>query len=112
MITFGCFWHFWLQPFNFIFIYVLINYLFLNSLHLQALKPRLLAAGFQWRSLTGDMSLSARTAALLEFQTDPPTTIFLLSIRAGACGINLTEANQVDRLYRDRMKWEEGGIYF
>ena len=27
------------------------------------------------------------------FQNDPPTTVFLLSIRAGAVGINLTQAN-------------------
>ena len=41
------------------------------------------------------MSLAARTKALEEFQNDPPTTIFLLSIRAGACGINLTQASVV-----------------
>jgi SNF2 family DNA or RNA helicase len=62
---------------------------------IEALKPRLLAAGFQWRSLSGSMTLKHRAAALEEFQSDPPTTIFLLSIRAGACGINLTQANQV-----------------
>lgn len=29
------------------------------------------------------------------FQGDPPTTVFLLSIRSGAVGINLTAANHV-----------------
>ena len=29
------------------------------------------------------------------FQFDPPTTIFLLSMRSGAVGINLTAANHV-----------------
>ena len=62
---------------------------------IEALKPRLLAAGFQWRSLAGNMTLAARAKALEEFQADPPTTVFLLSIRAGACGINLTQANEV-----------------
>ena len=41
------------------------------------------------------MSRAQRTRALREFQGDPPTTIFLLSLRAGAVGINLTEANRV-----------------
>ena len=57
----------------------------------EALKPRLLKAGFSWRSLSGNMTLQARVQALEEFQNDPPTTIFLISIRAGACGINLTQ---------------------
>ena len=59
------------------------------------LVARLEAHGLKWRSLAGDMTLAQRTAALESFQNDPPTTIFLLSIRAGACGINLTQANQV-----------------
>lgn len=29
------------------------------------------------------------------FQRDPPTTVFLLSVRSGAVGINLTAANHV-----------------
>ena len=36
-----------------------------------------------------------RKKALSMFQNDPPTTVFLLSIRAGAVGINLTQANHV-----------------
>ena len=67
--------------------------------HFQAtidwLKSRLSQAGFSYRTLSGDMSLSQRAKALQEFQNDPPTTVFLLSIRSGACGINLTQANQV-----------------
>jgi hypothetical protein len=41
------------------------------------------------------MSRVARTKALAEFQNSPPTTVFLLSVRSGACGINLTTANNV-----------------
>ncbi len=38
---------------------------------------------------------SQRARALRDFQQDPPTTIFLLSMRSGAVGINLTQANRV-----------------
>ena len=49
----------------------------------------------RYRTLAGDMSLSQRTKALQDFQNDPPTTVFLMSIKSGACGINLTQANHV-----------------
>ena len=39
--------------------------------------------------------MTKRAKALRQFQNDPPTTIFLLSMRAGAVGINLTQANRV-----------------
>lgn len=39
--------------------------------------------------------MKKRAKALHDFQSDPPTTIFLLSMRAGNCGINLTQANRV-----------------
>ena len=63
--------------------------------HFQAtidwLKGKLTAAGYSYRTLAGNMTLSQRTKALQDFQQDPPTTVFLLSIRSGACGINLTQ---------------------
>jgi SNF2 family DNA or RNA helicase len=59
------------------------------------LKIELPKHGFQFRTLSGGMSMTARDKALKDFQGDPPTTIFLLSLRAGAVGINLTEANRV-----------------
>ena len=62
---------------------------------LQWLQQELPRHGFQFRTLSGDMSLSSRAKALRDFQKDPPTTIFLLSMRAGAVGINLTAANRV-----------------
>jgi SNF2 family DNA or RNA helicase len=62
---------------------------------LKYLETELKRAGFDHRTLKGDMTRTARTRALEEFQTSPPTTIFLLSLRAGAVGINLTAANHV-----------------
>jgi superfamily II DNA or RNA helicase len=62
---------------------------------LEWLKKELPEHGFQFRTLSGDMSMKKRAKALSDFQNDPPTTIFLLSMRAGAVGINLTQANRV-----------------
>ena len=45
--------------------------------------------------LAGFMTQTQRAKALRDFQNDPPTTVFLLSVRAGAVGINLTQANHV-----------------
>ncbi|CAN0154117.1 unnamed protein product [Ectocarpus fasciculatus] len=62
---------------------------------LEWLKRTLPKKGFQFRTLTGNMSRTQRTAALTAFANDPPTTVFLLSVRSGAVGINLTQANNV-----------------
>lgn len=59
------------------------------------LSEELPKRGFTFRSLDGSMTQKAREDALLAFRDDPPTTVFLLSVRAGAVGINLTEANHV-----------------
>jgi hypothetical protein len=42
------------------------------------------------RNLKGGLTLEQRKQAVAAFQTDPPTTIFLLSMRAGAVGLTLT----------------------
>jgi len=62
---------------------------------LQWLKQELPKYGFQFRTLSGNMPMSKRAKALRDFQSDPPTTIFLLSMRSAAAGINLTQANRV-----------------
>ena len=51
---------------------------------LQWMKQELPKHGFQFRTLSGDMPMSKRAKALRDFQQDPPTTIFLLSLRSGA----------------------------
>jgi SNF2 family DNA or RNA helicase len=45
-----------------------------------------------FRTITGSMAQRARARAIEAFQNDPPTTVFLLSMRSGAVGINLTSA--------------------
>eukprot|EP00903_Cladosiphon_okamuranus_P014611 g13549.t1 len=62
---------------------------------LEWLKHALPKKGFEFRTLTGGMSRKQRTASLQAFASDPPTTVFLLSVRAGAVGINLTQANHI-----------------
>mmetsp|Transcript_20973 Transcript_20973/g.28853 ORF Transcript_20973/g.28853 Transcript_20973/m.28853 type:complete len:356 (-) Transcript_20973:366-1433(-) len=52
-------------------------------------------SGYQFRTLTSDMTMIQRKKALRDFRDDPPTTIFLLSMRSGAVGLNLTQANHV-----------------
>lgn len=51
---------------------------------LQWMKQELPKHGFQFRTLSGDMPMKQRAKALRDFQKDPPTTIFLLSMRSGA----------------------------
>lgn len=59
------------------------------------MKQELPKHGFQFRTLSGDMPMKKRATALREFQSDPRITIFLLSMRSGAVGINLTQANHI-----------------
>ncbi|KAG1670539.1 hypothetical protein FOA52_015404 [Chlamydomonas sp. UWO 241] len=59
------------------------------------LKQRLTEEGFGYRTISGSMALNQRTKAIEAFQKDPPTTVFLLSMRSGAVGINLTAASHV-----------------
>mmetsp|Transcript_13439 Transcript_13439/g.44267 ORF Transcript_13439/g.44267 Transcript_13439/m.44267 type:complete len:1465 (-) Transcript_13439:1441-5835(-) len=59
------------------------------------LKTRLVERGFSHRTITGSMPMKQRAKAIEAFQKDPPTTVFLLSVRSGAVGINLTSASHV-----------------
>lgn len=62
---------------------------------LEWLKTRLTEEGFGYRTISGSMPLKQRAKAIEAFQTAPPTTVFLLSVRSGAVGLNLTAANFV-----------------
>lgn len=62
---------------------------------LSTLEVFLTQAGLETQTLTGDMSRSQRTRALIEFEKASSSTILLMSIRSGAVGINLTQANHV-----------------
>ena len=45
--------------------------------------------------LNGGMTLPQRKKALSAFKADPDTRVFLLTMRSGSVGINLTQANHV-----------------
>jgi SNF2 family DNA or RNA helicase len=62
---------------------------------IEFLKTELPNHGFQYQTLTGSMSCTERTKALAGFQNSPSSTIFLLTLRSGAVGINLTAASNV-----------------
>lgn len=51
------------------------------SSSLNWLQKELPKHGFTWATLTGSMTMSQRSKALQDFQTSPPTKIFLLSMR-------------------------------
>ena len=51
---------------------------------LQWMQQELPKHGFQFRTLSGNMAMPQRAKALRDFQSDPSTTIFLLSMRSGA----------------------------
>lgn len=44
---------------------------------------------------SGSMAMTQRTKAIEAFQRDPPTTVFILTMRTAACGINLTAASHI-----------------
>jgi len=62
---------------------------------LEWLKTKLTEEGFGYQTVSGSMTLKKRAKAIEAFQNAPPTTVFLLSVRSGAVGINLTAASHV-----------------
>lgn len=59
------------------------------------LKNEFKRKGINYRFISGDMPMKKRAQAIEAFQKDPPTTVFLLSIRTGAVGLTLTAASHV-----------------
>jgi len=43
----------------------------------------------------GGLNMEEKSNILYTFQTDPDTQVLLINLKAGACGLNLTEANHV-----------------
>jgi SNF2 family DNA or RNA helicase len=62
---------------------------------ISVLRRRLVGEGFGMVVLDGSMSMPARKVALEKFLSDPGCTILVLSIRSGAIGLTLTNANHV-----------------
>lgn len=63
--------------------------------YLQLFRSELEANGHRLAWLTGEQSSKERAAAVAQFQSDPDTQFFLLSIKAGGAGLNLTAADYV-----------------
>jgi len=58
-------------------------------------KTRLQKAGILFSYLDGSTSLSSRKAEVERFQQDTEIRVFLISLKAGGVGLNLTEADYV-----------------
>ncbi|SAM03073.1 hypothetical protein [Absidia glauca] len=56
---------------------------------------RLSRMGFSCIRLDGSMAPKQRAAAIEHFSTNPETTVFLISLKAGGVALNLTEASRV-----------------
>ena len=62
---------------------------------LELYRAHLLAAGGQLAWLTGSVAADRRAAEVERFQTEPAVLTFLISIKAGGTGLNLTAADYV-----------------
>jgi SNF2 family DNA or RNA helicase len=62
---------------------------------LKILSAHLDTAGMKYSYLDGGTKTKDRTAAVERFQTDESVTAFLISVKAGGVGLNLTGADTV-----------------
>jgi len=62
---------------------------------LDLLEIPLRRAGINFVRLDGNMTRMARELSLSKFDTDPDVSIFLVSLKCGGLGLNLTAASQV-----------------
>ena len=67
---------------------------------LKALAALLAAQNFQTRIISASISVEKRQLALDLFQTDPPTTVLLLTSRSGAVGLTLTVGRLTHNAHR------------
>ena len=63
--------------------------------YLDVLQAELSRHGFRSVKLLGNMTLKNRGKVLDEFRTDAGVSVFILSSRAGACGLTLISASYV-----------------
>ncbi len=63
--------------------------------HLEILMQEFLKTGWKFASLSGEDSRQKRKEQIALFQSDPNTTMFLISMKAGGTGLNLTAADFV-----------------
>lgn len=62
---------------------------------LQIVKKELEKRGYTYHYLDGKVSISERQKRIEKFQTAPENALFLISLKAGGVGLNLTEADYV-----------------
>ncbi len=62
---------------------------------LAIVRERVRARGWEHAYLDGASPAKSRTAEIQRFQTDPKCSLFLLSLKAGGVGLNLTAADYV-----------------
>jgi len=62
---------------------------------LQMLTTRVEQQGWEYCYLDGSVPAGKRKAVIDEFQNNPEVSVFLISLKAGGVGINLTEADYV-----------------
>lgn len=62
---------------------------------LNVIQHRLYREGIPAARLDGSMPLKKRASEIERFKTDPSAAVFLISLKAGCCGLNLSEATQV-----------------
>jgi DNA repair protein RAD5 len=60
---------------------------------LDVASEELLGRGIAFARIDGNSKQYERADALLEFSSNPDTTVFLLTMRAGAVGLTLTSAD-------------------
>jgi SNF2 family DNA or RNA helicase len=63
--------------------------------HLDLYRSKLDEDGIRYTYLTGSQNLKQRETAVREFQRDKDCPIFLISLKAGGVGLNLTAADYV-----------------
>lgn len=63
--------------------------------YLSVFREMMNGMGIQYAYLDGSMDEKDRAASITQFQENPDTSVFLLSLRAGNSGLNLTAADYV-----------------